>query len=823
MEANALVGCRNDDDVITMDSLADLESERILNIEGNCFDLKSIYNWVFNLRKPDGSLNSNPFNNLPFTVEELNTIKETAFEKYPLTVKIMGFPSDANENQDLVIETTSFSSWNRIFINMITIISGTDDNLSIYEALNYYVNQLPNSTFYVNLDGYAGEASDLVLSNLMKIEAVDSENSVEIKQRVLAIQHAIESSEQQARPDSLIRKDRKNYKKVLKAKGYRVRNFLNLPSLNNQPAPRPNRPRPNRPSLNALDGQIELYRLNQESNDLLDDLRNTRNNIPTLERNVEPRRPGESEEQYRERLFSARNILNDVDRQIARYIGIKKRIVELQQPRINPIPDEENSNEVLFRLEDENYKWGSYLIYLRTSLAEWRENNFLRGSIDFLNNKIDLALTKIRQNQRRIEELQRVLGNNNIERPAVEVNLPPVEDMNIIIAVNYYKNTRLFLNFEDRERIEFTDENNIYGNFVNIRFDLRLRIPSNNTIKQLLLKVDPEVKRIPGILTDDELYYSIQNQNERIQNNLGLDTILGSIDFGRRANNILSLSLTEIGNVRSYRPYTDIFEGLERPEVQLPIPIPVPFPVNGPNNNNNLEDPHNFLPGSWLRFPLRYDPEIPNIREDFPRITYFSNNIYFPEKLILFSFSGGRYKSFVFKVEDFDDNVYTWDTQNFPTKSSALQFLRTIAYITQKIRDAEFRDSPIFEHFVRFCLNIAVVCKQFAPEGLFKMDVPETIMPNDPGRPHHRIKPAMLDWNKGPVETPGTFLFFNAPNTPLPSGEYDYELYNISPLVMAAPQTRSFIINLAKIFYQDPNFQDYYNRVSQFVANNNRA
>jgi hypothetical protein len=61
------LSCRNEDDLFTLDPLDEIEPDRIININGDCYDLKPLYNWIYNLEN-----RSNPSTGTEFSPEMLS-------------------------------------------------------------------------------------------------------------------------------------------------------------------------------------------------------------------------------------------------------------------------------------------------------------------------------------------------------------------------------------------------------------------------------------------------------------------------------------------------------------------------------------------------------------------------------------------------------------------------------------------------------------------------------------------------------------------------------------------------------------------------------
>lgn len=119
--------CRNDDDPFTLESLEGIDPKRIINIDGDCFDLKPLFNWVYNQEKM-----TNPLNRNTFGPETLERIKNAALKYFPCRVFIM------NGNEVAAsFKTTTLSTWERIFINAARKLYPSDPINTYRSALDY--------------------------------------------------------------------------------------------------------------------------------------------------------------------------------------------------------------------------------------------------------------------------------------------------------------------------------------------------------------------------------------------------------------------------------------------------------------------------------------------------------------------------------------------------------------------------------------------------------------------------------------------------------------------------------------------------------------
>jgi hypothetical protein len=115
------------DDPISLDPFADMPPEEIIIIGEHCFHLPSLYHWVFN----NGN-NRNPLTNLEFENQELRALKDAAFERYPLTIRVQNL-----QNVDPVIQDTRLASYKKLFITVVA--RAMDPNVTTFwEAFQAY-------------------------------------------------------------------------------------------------------------------------------------------------------------------------------------------------------------------------------------------------------------------------------------------------------------------------------------------------------------------------------------------------------------------------------------------------------------------------------------------------------------------------------------------------------------------------------------------------------------------------------------------------------------------------------------------------------------
>lgn len=228
MEERRILDCRNDDDPFTMESLANLDSKQIIKIDGYCFDLKAIYNWVHNLRRNDGSYNNNPLTNLPFSIDDINMIKREAARNFPLVIQNI-FREERYVSRGLTI----FMSWLKIFTFLIGHVTRNNPDPSIYEAIKFISQSLDNdapiSIQIKNNNGYT------LFSEVLKRDIIyDDEKTY--PSNPLIIEFNVEVS------DEDLRKDIQNYKDILIYNDIPVGNlFIIIPRSVQVPAQGPRR------------------------------------------------------------------------------------------------------------------------------------------------------------------------------------------------------------------------------------------------------------------------------------------------------------------------------------------------------------------------------------------------------------------------------------------------------------------------------------------------------------------------------------------------------------------------------------------------------
>jgi hypothetical protein len=134
MESSENMKCRNEEDPFSLDPLSDFEPNRIINIGKDCFDLKALFNWVYNLQNL-----RNPLTNIEFTAVEIQSIGQAAMDRYGMEVEYVSLDT----NSTIKAISTSLTTWKRLFINGVNMIAENfyiDNNtLSFYQCIMYVV------------------------------------------------------------------------------------------------------------------------------------------------------------------------------------------------------------------------------------------------------------------------------------------------------------------------------------------------------------------------------------------------------------------------------------------------------------------------------------------------------------------------------------------------------------------------------------------------------------------------------------------------------------------------------------------------------------
>lgn len=142
--------CENEKDPLSSSKIETLDPKRIFNMQGKCFDLQSLFNWVFNEQKY-----TNPFTNEPFKAHELESIKKEAFDKFPLKVNIVRKDYTVPEGESGVtplaeFETSVFTNTKRLFINFVKSLFNVDSD-SLEESLKLVLNNADTELVYVKI------------------------------------------------------------------------------------------------------------------------------------------------------------------------------------------------------------------------------------------------------------------------------------------------------------------------------------------------------------------------------------------------------------------------------------------------------------------------------------------------------------------------------------------------------------------------------------------------------------------------------------------------------------------------------------------------
>lgn len=130
--------CFNDTDPITLDNISDIDPVYLIKMEQNnkiyCFDIRAIYNWVIGQNKK-----YNPFNNVPFDKNQIDSLKSEADQRFSLDVNLLtlGGPSETIKLNKLIsIEELYISIYNRNTGGKKDSLFGA---LRSEESLNYLI------------------------------------------------------------------------------------------------------------------------------------------------------------------------------------------------------------------------------------------------------------------------------------------------------------------------------------------------------------------------------------------------------------------------------------------------------------------------------------------------------------------------------------------------------------------------------------------------------------------------------------------------------------------------------------------------------------
>ena len=162
MQESRVMGCRNGSDPFTLESLEGLEERRIINIQNDCFDLKPLFNWVYNEEKF-----TNPLTNIEFSDRDLSTIRGLALRDFPCEVEISVPWSGRFEN----LKTSTLSNYQRVFINVMKKLYPRADITTFYRAIYYSIEEAKVAL----RGGYKGDVYPI--HKLLKEEILNSEDT----------------------------------------------------------------------------------------------------------------------------------------------------------------------------------------------------------------------------------------------------------------------------------------------------------------------------------------------------------------------------------------------------------------------------------------------------------------------------------------------------------------------------------------------------------------------------------------------------------------------------------------------------------------------
>lgn len=77
------VDCTNERDIFTSKNVRDMTDQERFVLNGECFHLPSLYNWVVNEKKQ-----FHPANRRPFSVQDVAKIRKAGLRQYPLTLNV---------------------------------------------------------------------------------------------------------------------------------------------------------------------------------------------------------------------------------------------------------------------------------------------------------------------------------------------------------------------------------------------------------------------------------------------------------------------------------------------------------------------------------------------------------------------------------------------------------------------------------------------------------------------------------------------------------------------------------------------------------------
>lgn len=163
--------CENEEDPRSLQKLEELDSKRIFNMQGKCFDLKNLFEWVYNRQNY-----TNPFTNQRFNNEELKIIKREAIQRFPLLVEIAKInnidPKTGVYNIDIInqFQTSQFTNIQRIFINCMKLVFN-NKYLDLKEAIKLSLNNESTEFISFQISGttfdYKNSLYDILLSDIV--------------------------------------------------------------------------------------------------------------------------------------------------------------------------------------------------------------------------------------------------------------------------------------------------------------------------------------------------------------------------------------------------------------------------------------------------------------------------------------------------------------------------------------------------------------------------------------------------------------------------------------------------------------------------------
>lgn len=117
--------CENDTDPFSMDEFATMDPKDIISIDGTCYNLTALFNWVSNLEKK-----TDPFTNLEFSEEAITRIKNAGLERFPMAIKITSLQGQPYD----LIQSSSLISMERL-IKILAYTLKRSSTVSLYRPL----------------------------------------------------------------------------------------------------------------------------------------------------------------------------------------------------------------------------------------------------------------------------------------------------------------------------------------------------------------------------------------------------------------------------------------------------------------------------------------------------------------------------------------------------------------------------------------------------------------------------------------------------------------------------------------------------------------